>query len=283
MNTQPALSTPPTWKEAHLRDIAQYIVPEKSTDTGELIWGRLIVDWNEITPERKVITHTYAACIDGQAGELYVDCSPGLIFKKCLFQLLLRPLHSIAKTVYHAAMVPLFTEIPLFIRKERSLSDLIGSTLLCAADIILTPLYGVAIMAASVYVLAHGLLNPTSLYDGRKLIGRMEEAANRGHKHTKWTLTACFQSTPLEGLANYEIPDYSADTLYPSKSSLDKQLTNFARSKVRHLQKHFNVFSCTELAKGEQYISPILFVMDGTKDAKNPSDLCFYPVNIISS
>lgn len=268
MNIQPALSTLLTWKEAHLENISNYIFPEKSTDDGELIWGRLIIDWNEITSEGVVIAHTYAACVDGYAGEIYVDCSPDMIFKKCLLQLFLRPLHCVAKTIYHVAMVPLFTELPLFFHNQKSLSDLICTTLFSVADIFLTPLYGLAIVAASVYTLARGLLNPLSLYDGRKLIGQLEQAANWGNRRTKWTLTPCFQPMRLEELENHEMPDFSADTLYPSYSPLDKQMSNLARHHVRHMQKYFNKITCTKLEKGEQYISPILFVLDGAKDEK---------------
>ena len=252
-----------------LDDISKRIIPELTEGDGSLQWGRLITEWSEKNPKGTLLKHTYAACVDGETGGLFNDCNLSLIFKKCLTQLLVRPFHSIAKTIYHASFIPLFVELPDLYYGKKPIKQLLNTAVLTFTDIIRTPLYGIALIAASAYVLARAIFDPATLYNGRKLIGEIEEEANRGLKHTDWTLTHCFQPYPIEVLKDYEIQDFSLDTLYPSNSPIDKQLTNFARSKIRHKQKRFDIFSCSQLAKGQPYTSPILLGENCSSEEKS--------------
>lgn len=262
-------SIPLTWKEAHLDELARCIAPEVLSDDGSPKWGRLITTWNEKTSDGNGITHTYAACVDCHFGEIYYDCSPSLIFRKCLMQLLVRPLHILAKTIYHVAMIPLLTDLPKLITGKKSFTATTTTAIRSIADIIRTPFYGLTLMAVSFYVLACAVFNPHSLYEGRRLIGAIEEESNWYRKHTFWTLSKCFQPYPIEILSEFEIQDFSHDTVYPSNSSFDRQITNFTRSQIRHHQKTFDHFSCTQLQKGEAYTSPILLPQTASKDEKN--------------
>lgn len=246
------------WRSSHLDAITQTISPEVYDAAGNATWGRLIAQWEEKVPNAEPRHHTYAAVVDLVDGGLYLDCRPSLIFTKCLTQLLVRPFHTVAKTIYHISLLPIFSNIPALIKQKMAPHQFLLISVRCIADIIRTPIYGAVLIAASVAALAIGAINPLSLYDSRKLIGKIEAALNHGKIHSDWTLAPCFQPFPLEVLADYGIQDFSPDTIYPSDDPLDRQLTNFARSRIRHMQKEWTIFECRKLPKDIAYVSPSL-------------------------
>lgn len=258
INKLPSTLDYASWRSSNLDAVTQKISPEVHDSAGNATWGRLIAQWNEKVPNGETRHHTYAAVVDLEDGGLYLDCRPSLIFVKCLTQLLIRPFHTIAKTIYHISLLPIFSNIPALIKQKMAPHQFLLISVRCIADIIRTPIYGAVLVAASVAALAKGVFQPSSLYDSRKLIGKVEAALNHGKIHSDWTLAPCFQPFPLEVLADYGIQNFNPDTLYPSDNPLDRQLTNFARSRIRHMQKECTIFGCRKLPKDVAYISPIL-------------------------
>lgn len=238
--------------------IAGHLLPEIVTPEGDLLWGRLIAQWDEKKSDGSTVRHVYASSIDGRDGSLYLDCRPGLIFAKCFAQLLLRPLHTLVKTVYHAAMIPILTDLPKLFKRQMQAADFSANAIRSIKDIMRTPVYGLALMAASIAVLVSGVFHPASIYEGRRLLGKIEEEANHGRKHTSWTLAKCFQPIPLNALTWFEAQDWSHDTLYPSSSPIDRQLANFARSRIRKKRERIDPFSCSKLPLSQKYVSPVL-------------------------
>lgn len=240
--------------------LQQHILPEELSPSGELNWGRLICTWHEKKEDHQIITHTYAACIDGKDGGIYLDCRPRKIFAKCLVHLFTRPIFTIIKTAYHLSLYPIFNEIVKSYHSNLPKQEKFKNLVKASADILLTPLYGVALTVCTLAVLIVGTFNPQNLYEGRKILGKIEQASNWGQIHTFWTLAKCFQPTPLENLNYYGQRDFSHDTVYQDQTdnSLDRQLTNFARAHIVHKRKVFDLFACKKLSPDTLYQSPIL-------------------------
>lgn len=229
-----------------IQHLNPFILPE----TGP--WGRLICTWHE-KREGQVIVHTYAASIDCKEGGIYFDCRPRKIAIKCLAQLVGRPFYTVAKTIYHLSMIPIFQEISQMHREGQVTQEEWIAIAKSLADIVRTPLYGIVITIATITTLVFAAFNPTTLYEGRKWIGKIEEEANWGEKHTSWTLAKCFQPFSIDTLYDYGQKNCSHDTIYPTDDPTAKQLAHFARSCIRHRQRHFDFFECRQLKEGEPY------------------------------
>lgn len=253
-----------------------YIVPEYLSIKNELNWGRLICTWHEKQASGEILTHHYAACVDGKDGEIYPDCQPTKIFIKCLACLFVRPLHSILKTLYHLSLYPIFYEAihsnRSTLRPEERATDPIGTLKISdninqikiknifksIVDIFLTPLYGLILTITTIGVLIIGPLNPKYLYEGRKLLGKIEQMSNWGQTNTPMTLSKCFQPRPLEMLEHYGERETEDDTYYPDENPISQQLGEFAKACILYQRKHFDVFSCKKLQPKTCYQSPFL-------------------------
>lgn len=241
----------------YITQLQEHILPEYVSTGGELNWGRLICTWHQKRGD-EIVTHTYAACVDAYEGSIYVDCRPLKIFAKCVAHLFARPLHALIKTVYSLSLYPIFRQIVKFNQSPLAKEEKIKNLFKAAADIVMTPVYGVILTVATVAVLIMGLFSPENLYEGRKLLGKIELASNWGDGHSAWTLTECFQPYPLEILGQYGYLEFEKDTVYPDGSPLEKQLANFARAHIRHKHKAFDYFECRKLKKDDVYHSPVL-------------------------
>lgn len=248
---------------SYICQLQQHILPEFLSPEGELNWGRLICTWHQKKDADCSVTHTYAASIDGCEGKIYLDCRPRKILAKCFTHLFVRPLHTLVKTIYSLSLYPIFQEIVKFNQPDRPKEEKIKNIFRAMADIFLTPIYGLILTAATAAILIISPFSPEYLYEGRKLLGKIELASNWGNVHTFWTLTECFQPYPLEILEQFGNLKFDRDTIYPDQSPLEKQLANFARAHVRHKQKTFDIFSCSKLPANTVYISPIMNTLLG--------------------
>ncbi|HEV8052163.1 MAG TPA: hypothetical protein VGP47_06695 [Parachlamydiaceae bacterium] len=262
MNIVQTLPIHPTnFQEEHgtfISQLQQHILPEFTSAAGELNWGRLICTWHQKKESGRIVTHTYASCIDGYEGSIYLDCRPRKILAKCFVHLFTRPFHAIAKAVYHLSLYPIFKEIAKFNHPDCSKEEKIKNIFKAVVDIVLTPLYGIVLTVVTVAILIIGPFSVEYLYEGRKLLGKIELASNWGNAHTFWTLAPCFQPYPLEILWQYGELEFDKDTVYPDQSPLEKQLANFARAHIRYNIKHFDIFSCSKMPENLTYQSPIL-------------------------
>jgi hypothetical protein len=253
------LSLPPPpaqdhyWKVCYLDQLQHHILAR--TDSP---WGHLICKWHEKKSNGKQLVHTYAFCIDRQEWGLYLDCRPVKIFAKCLAQLIARPFHIAVKTIYHLSMIPIFYEIAQTYRGLQSKQECLKNSMRSLADIIRTPLYGLAMIVTSIAMLVISPFAPESLFTGRMLLGKIEQKACWDEIHTPWTLAKCFQPFSMSSLDHYGHRDYSEDTIYTSDDPLEKQLTNFARKRILFLRKNGDLFSCQDLDEQTAYTSPVL-------------------------
>lgn len=248
---------------SYLTHLKQYILPESLSPEGELNWGRLIGTWHEKKSGNQPLIHTYAFCIDGKEGGIYMDCRPGKIFVKCLVHLFARPLHTLIKTIYQISLYPIFFEIAKIYRSKQT--ENMTNPFKACADIILTPLYGIILTVVTVAVLISGIFASENLYEGRKLLGKIEQASNWGKQHTFWTLAKCFQPYSLEILKHYEVRKFS-DTIYLEKGMqekilLERSLSNYTRAKILFKKRCFDPFSCSKLKASSAYQSPIILEM----------------------
>ena len=158
---------------SYVSQLQQYILPEYLSSTGELNWGRLICTWHEKKDSNQIVTHTYAACIDGKEAGIYLDCLPGKIFVKCLVHLFARPLFTLVKTIYQLSLYPIFQEIAKAYHSIQSKHEKFKQVFKAFADLLLTPVYGVILTVATIGVLIFGLFSIENLYEGRKLLGKI--------------------------------------------------------------------------------------------------------------
>jgi hypothetical protein len=247
-----------------LTGLQPYIAAEVVSESGETCWGRLLCEWHEKKGDGQVLTHTYAAVIDGQDGGIYFDCSPAKIFAKCVVQLFVRPLFTLAKTIYYLSLYPIFAEVGKYYQRDQSFQEMKVNIIRASLDIVRTPLYGAILIIASVAVIITGMANPYRLYEGRKFLGQIEQAANWGEIHTFLTLADCFQPFPLEMLEWYASKDRE-DTDYGNLTLVERGLCNFARACIRRKRRRFDFFSCQKISPTIPYTSPILTRYDETE------------------
>jgi hypothetical protein len=242
------------WTSERLGKLKRHLLTDQSER-----FGRLLIRWHEVKPEGRKLIHDYAACIDTDEWQLYIDCGPRKIFAKCLVQLCLRPLHALIKTIYHISMVPIFLEIKKNFCKEQGRNEGLKNSVRSIADIVRTPLYNTAIILTTLTVLVIGMLSPQFAYTGRSWIGKIEQMGNWGEKHTLGTLAPCFQPFDLDIL---DAPKYGkrySNTIYVSGDELEIRLQNFARGLIHHQRRNCNVFDgCMKLDKNIEYISSVL-------------------------
>jgi hypothetical protein len=113
----------------------------------------------------------------------------------------MRPLHTVFKTLYHACL-PLSLWVEGSSAQQRGVA--VGAALARnIADIVRTPLYGLALTILAVVGCVFGGLGLERVYDVRALAGRVERSLNWGEPRAAGALAPCFQ--PLtEELSSWE-------------------------------------------------------------------------------
>src|SRR5262249_48211820 len=127
-------------------------------------------------------THIYAPVVNIQTGEIYLDCSKKKIYAKIVIQTLLRPFLSVIKTAYHLAIPISIIHIIYTTIQERKkydrreaciLENCIKNSLKSIADIVRTPVYGVAIIIVGIAIIIIGPFAPNTLYTSREILGKL--------------------------------------------------------------------------------------------------------------
>lgn len=259
--------------EEYLGTLYQYVIPETRSSKGEVNWGRLICTWREKKPDGTLLDHTYAACIDGRNHSWYLDDRPRKIFAKCVAQLFVRPFFTVAKTICFIIKFPLVGELKAYHSKEQSGRETALKIGRATANILLTPIFGVILTIMTLAVIILGVASPTSLYEGRKWIGRIEQLSNWGKTFEmaddRWlyryrqhkiptTLAPCFQEHPLEDLACYAGKGSYKNTDYTGMDAVERQLANFARGAIRAKRRGADRFEKRLKPDDVPYESPIL-------------------------
>lgn len=216
------------------------------------VYKRLICRWNE-SPALK---HELHSCLNTDTGEIYIDCRRRKIFAKHLALAIGRPLHTVMKTLWHVSLIgPLALEVYKVMQEKQTWKDLRQNTIKSLADIVRTPLYGVAMTLTHLAGIVLGVVAPNTLYETRALAGKLERDMLRVNYIYKadgmWLLSPCF--SPMKNILSYKSGEY----LERSPEEMDKMLTGFAAANIRFRQKHAVIFNgCGRLwPKDQAYIS----------------------------
>lgn len=144
-------------------------------------WARLKFYFDEQLSDGTVINHHYAPLINLKNGDIYFDCSRKKIYTKLAVNTLLRPLHTVFKTLTHIFSI-LSTPYKIYATyTDEKYIDLKGKeiAILCLKDILhsftdvfRTPIYGTALTITS---LAGLFLVPLAYFYDRNLIYDIRE------------------------------------------------------------------------------------------------------------
>lgn len=224
------------WDQNHFSKLTKLIIPVENSK-----WGRLLCTWHEKKSDGTQLHHTYSALLNVKTLEMYIDCRPQKIFAKALALLVARPVHILFKTLYHVSLAGVAYEFFKGATHEQSKRETLINSAKSLADIIRIPLYGIAMIITNIAGLILGLVCPTSLYDTREILGKLEESLNWGTRRTLTTLAPCFQPISLLALTDSP-PLHHEDSIYYLNDSLEIGLSNFARWAIRLRRRKYNCF-----------------------------------------
>lgn len=150
----------------------------------------------------------YYFTINVKTGEIYNNDNRRIIFLKNFLLVLGRPIHSLAKTLYHISIIaPLAYEITKYINNKQSATDLRRNMYRSCIDIVRTPIYGIVMTIMHIAAMIFGVLSPNTLYKTREIIGQLERDLEWGAKpaHDLWLciptggyLSPCF--SPIQNI-----------------------------------------------------------------------------------
>lgn len=144
-----------------------------------------------------LIQRKYVICLDLQSdyiGNLYYADSKLAIYGKIFFSILSRPVHLLAKMVYHAAFIGFTRAIIKGIHKNKPIKEICKSAVCNLVDIVRTPIFEVALVVISLAGLLAIPFNPMLAYDFRAAIGQLSHELYWGKKyHLFIDLTPCMR------------------------------------------------------------------------------------------
>jgi hypothetical protein len=218
----------------------------------DAVYKRIICRWKE----SKALQHEYHACINTQTGDIYLDCRRRKILAKHLTLSFLRPLHTVIKTVWHASIIaPLAVEIYKVAKGKQTVKELGINTLKSLADIVRTPLYGIAITITHIAAVILGCASPNTLYKTREIAGKLERDLLRVERifdGGMWVVAPCF--SPMRSILTKK----NGKLLEPTKKELKCKLRNFSESTITFLREERAFFNdCMRLFPDDKrYVSP---------------------------
>lgn len=247
----------PNWEEL-------FEVKKKRGPTAR--YGRIVCVWNE-SQGTQTLVHKYALVVNTKNGDIYLDCRKRKIFAKNLCLNLARPLHSVAKTAWHASCIPAVRELCRYSRKKKNGKECLKRSAQSMADIVRTPLYGAAMVTTQLA----GAIIPRVGYHTRKITGKLDLSLNRTDADTgsPWILAPCF--CPLDNIATIHKqarPKKWSDTVEQSPESIKEGLSIFTKKQVNFRRKIANPFNdCFQLIPYDgKFTSKALKKMEVEKD-----------------
>lgn len=208
------------------------------------------VDLEDENPTINTKEHEVHACINVKTGDIYIDCRRRKIFCKHLALLLVRPIHTLIKTLWHATIIG-----PLIAAIADNEPNLGTRMLYSLADIVRTPVYGLAMTITYLAGVILACVCPNILYRTRSLGGYLERKLLRANtreelEDNQWAISLCFSPCKniAKSLKNGEAKEGEA---------VKENLSHFAQSWVIENQKGGNPFNnCgARFPKDQTYIS----------------------------
>lgn len=135
------------------------------------VYKRIKCTWTE-----NELVHEYHSVINTLTGRIYLDCRKRKIFCKLALFSILQPVVICIKTLWHASIVlPFALEVEKFLNKKQSLYDLKNHTFQSLADIVRTPVYGLAMTVLAIASCALAFIRPNSIYKMRDAVVNLQK------------------------------------------------------------------------------------------------------------
>ncbi|MCH9611799.1 MAG: hypothetical protein S4CHLAM102_02730 [Chlamydiia bacterium] len=197
--------------------------------------------WKEETSSGIRLVHVFRPMVSDQ-GDICNDNPKHMLGEKCSVLLLIRPIHTLAKTFFHLCL-PLSLTVAILRAKK---GDELKACVQTLADIVRTPVYGIALWVCAAVGLVLGIADSDHLFTLRLLAGRIEQHLNWGEpKNAFWTLAPCFQPASHEDefIATWGQRRYS-DTIYDHLTPRQCAEANLARAAFTSRRKKPILFYC---------------------------------------
>jgi hypothetical protein len=242
------------WKTNYPDFMTKYVVQEEGPR-----WGRVMCIWQEVKPGQSKVQHIYAASIDLQNGDIYLDCRKRKLWVKCCLYSLVQPIFFTVKTVYHL-LLPISVPFEIYhtlqtARKQQKVTGImltkkifknIGKNI---ADIVRTPLYALVLTMVGIAGVLIGPLAPKTLYHIRMTIGKLERSLNWGVEHNSWNLFRCLHR--IDNLTKIDwryVHDYdNTEYIHDNESKKIEQtlhgLTNLAYLLINFRRENSRLFN----------------------------------------
>lgn len=194
---------------ADVRDALGVQIQHRPAD-GNLL-DRIVVEWNEVKNENLRLPHRLAFAINKE-GQVGVDCSKRLVYKKIVISTLIRPLHTFRVLYSHMSDMKRIIGQAIFSYNPNAPT---GKEAFCKSIkligyMLAAPVFELAMVIVGIagVVLAPVVtpLDRSFVYRIRAAIATMEIAMFQGEKLQPFSLTMCFQSLDLK---QEVIQDYS--------------------------------------------------------------------------
>lgn len=240
--------------------IKPYIIPLHEKD-GK--WGRLKCRWVEKVGDQTK-ENIYTPLVNLKTSHLYLDDSKKEIYIKLVIHLILRPIFTTIKTLYHVAAPISLTYIIYRTIKKGKQEELetnaialncLKNSLHSLSDIIRTPIYGVALMIVNIAALTIAPFASDTLYEFREQMGKLIIALYREDEDSYEALDK-IQEEDLEPMVLHRDPfpcftvwqhllslaDWGEnrlhkDTVYDSEEGFLKAFNSYGRAEIQHRRR----------------------------------------------
>jgi hypothetical protein len=222
-------------------------------------WAHLVCPWYEkkddkteqngkIVIRRVIVKNLITKLIDLRTGQIWLDVSYNELYLKFCAQIVLRPIHTLGKTLYHIC-IPFSIPCEIYFgiqeginnqwSKTKTLSYCIERILKSFADIIRTPLYGTLLTVHAIGVLILAPYKPKTIFSMMATSGKIEEKLFWEVQHAPGTLFNCFQPwiTFDELKEKWVNKQNLKDTEY-RKDKMQWALSNYGRAFIREHRRN---------------------------------------------
>lgn len=233
------------WIANHKHEFPKHFQPVTTGQAKGPKWATLAMTWTNANGDK---TFVMKRIVNLKTLEMYWPDSKELIWYKCCVLSFGRPLHTIAKTIYHVAFPlsmsieairAIITRDPNDTPKEVAWKALVyaGRSL---ADIGRVPIAGIALTAIAMTGAAVApflyCCKPDFIYDIREAASKIENWMNWGDRKAPpfaYILAPCFQSIdPFAFQKKAKYQQEYADTTYLSHDPIFVAMNNYVRART---------------------------------------------------
>lgn len=171
-----------SWWKARPDSVRRLVSPCK----GDPRWGKIQVLFPSKDPNIASLSFYHVICLDpksSHAGNIYYDEGKAWIYFKLFISALWRPLHLVAKTIYHLSLVGVARGIAKGVRRHESKEEIAKRAVRSLLDIVRTPVYETALIIIGLVAPLIAPFKSTLLYDFRALTGELSHELYWGKRY----------------------------------------------------------------------------------------------------